>query len=780
MRLSTRLLLLVLLCLTPVISVEVFTQLELRQKRQSELGEIALRQVELWNGSLASIVEGARQLLIAVSEFRNVRALDPGCANQLRAIQAHLPAYRFIAVLAADGHLVCASVSEPAPEIGELSWGPEALQARVFSTGRYENAPGESSGFLPFFLPLGGSDPRAGVLVAALDLSWLGTRMTELRSRSAPGFPNSTLLIADREGTIVYRFPDPDRWIGRPVRPESLSLVHASHSGVAVATGFDGKERIVGYNPATQDPAGLFVASGLYIPDATADIDATSRRGGLLIFAALVLALLIAWLVGRRSIGMPTRRLLAAARRWREGDLSARAELCDDTSEFGKLAQAFNEMAAALKTRDAERIQHAHLLETRVAERTRELSESNNRLQVEIAERERTEVALHQAQKLQAVGQLAGGVAHDFNNMLATVLGNLELMERRLPSGDDRLRPWIERAIGAVQRGAQLTSRLLAFSRRQRLAPQPTDLNRLIGELATLAASTLGRRVQIATDLSPDLWLALVDRSQIEAAILNLALNARDAMPEGGMLTIATANETIASRVGGDDAEPGDYIRVAVADTGAGMPPDVMRRAFEPFFTTKGPGGSGLGLSQVYGMVRQSGGAVRIRSEAGKGTEVALLLPRAQPEKAGRAEPAALTELRLAASRLVLLVDDDPGVRQVTSEMLTDLGCRVVEACGGEEALQILETQGPTITTLVVDYAMPGMTGLQLASVVRKRGITAPIILATGYAELADPSEGSESLLTMILRKPFTLRQLKEALIRVRDPQPLERTPEPS
>ncbi|MBV8573452.1 MAG: response regulator, partial [Acetobacteraceae bacterium] len=347
-----------------------------------------------------------------------------------------------------------------------------------------------------------------------------------------------------------------------------------------------------------------------------------------------------------------------------------------------------------------------------------------------------------------------------FNNLLATVLGNLELIERRLQAGEEKLKPLVERAIGAVQRGAKLTSRLLAFSRRQRLAIGPTDLNEVITVLANLAESTLGRRIQIVTMLDPDLWPALVDRSQMEAAVLNLALNARDAMAKGGTLTIRTANETIPPGPGHVDPSPGDYVRVTVSDTGTGMTPEVLGRAFEPFYTTKGPGGSGLGLSQVYGMVRQSGGTVRIVSELDKGTGVSLLVPRAQPVLE---EPPVVAEhpvRRQFPPLLVLLVDDDHAVRQVTAEMLRDLGCDVIDAASGPEAVSVLDQQGTTFHLLVLDYAMPDMTGLQLATIVRRKGIAAPIVLATGYAELTDPSEGSETMLAAILRKPFTLRQL--------------------
>jgi signal transduction histidine kinase/ActR/RegA family two-component response regulator len=426
-------------------------------------------------------------------------------------------------------------------------------------------------------------------------------------------------------------------------------------------------------------------------------------------------------------------------------------------------------MAAALQTRELERRLQSQIQEAQVTERTRELSEANNRLLVEIAEREKTEAALHQAQKLQAVGQLAGGIAHDFNNMLATVLGNLELMERRVPqttgnwtaADAEKLGRLIERATGAVQRGAQLTSRLLAFSRRQRLSARPTDMNKLVTELITLAASTLGRRVRVIPDLAADLWPAQVDPSQVEAAILNLCLNARDAMKEGGQLTISTANEILSERQQADDPPPGSYVRISIADTGIGMAPEVRQRAFDPFFTTK-PNGSGLGLSQVYGMARQSGGTVRIESTPGKGTEVSLLLPRAAgpvESDAPPSEPDNEPVGRPKVAELVLVVDDDHAVRQVTVEMLRDLGCEVLQAQGGPEALKMLDRISDVPRLILLDYLMPEMNGLELARRLRDRGITVPIALVTGFAELNE-ADAKSGPLDGLLRKPFTIREL--------------------
>jgi CheY-like chemotaxis protein len=320
-----------------------------------------------------------------------------------------------------------------------------------------------------------------------------------------------------------------------------------------------------------------------------------------------------------------------------------------------------------------------------------------------------------------------------------------------------------------VQRGSRLTSRLLAFSRRQQLSPRSTDINALLRDVITLAGSTLGSRIKLTSELDDDLNPAMVDPSQVEAAMLNLCLNARDAMPNGGFVSIRTDNisSVMAAREDEDQRlQPGDYVRIRVADTGVGMAPDVKARAFDPFFTTKGPSGTGLGLSQVYGMARQSGGDVTIRSTLGDGTQICLYLPRAPEIDTGLDDPSdAASDRSGGEDRVALLVDDDHEVRQVTAEMLRHLGFAVVEAEGGEQALEIIGTLQPSANLILLDYAMPGMNGLQVAQALRTRGVTAPIALVTGYAELSEEDLVAGSFCGVIY-KPFTLQELQTLVVR--------------
>src|SRR5271166_3006012 len=764
MRLSTRLLLVVLTCLLPVIVLGVWVEYSHWVERRAQLGGLSLQQAQLLNGDIDSIAEGARTLLSAVAQLDEVRDATPTCGERLRAIQHSVPMFAFVALLDADGNLTCASESALRLAEGDRpQWAGDAIGAKGFAAGRFSTAAGVSDGFLPFTLPLAEIYADHGdVLVAGLDLRRLSEHLSRLRQTGSQLLAGSVLTVADRDGVILARSPRHEEFVGKRFPPQAMTLVTAPQSGIERLKSIDGTTRVIGYVPILQSTYGLMVASGFYEAAMMADINRASLRGGLLFGAVTIGALLLTLFVARRFIARPTRALLAAARRWREGDLGTPVHSGDSHSEFGQIAAAYNDMARVLAHREEELREHADVLEARVAERTQELLITNNRLQVEIAERQNTEAALVQSQKLQAVGQLAGGIAHDFNNLLATIQGSLDLLAQTVPPTEARQHTWIGRATGAVYRGSQLTGRLLAFSRRQRLAVRASDVNKLVSDLVPLLRTcTDGQRIRIDIRLGDDLWPAMAEPSQVEAAILNLALNARDAMQDGGVLSITTANQPVAAALQGDVAA-GDYVAITVTDTGVGMTDEVAQRAFEPFFTTKGPSGSGLGLSQVYGMVRESGGTVRLMTSPGGGTSVALLLPRAaQMPTPDRPQT---EQRRVQAGARVLVVDDDPEVLQVSADMLRQLGYRVTTAASGREALAALDAQ-PTIVLL--DHAMPGMTGLEVASAMRERGYAGPIILATGYAELGEAEQDKLATLQGVLNKPYSIRDLETLLARV-------------
>ncbi len=401
-------------------------------------------------------------------------------------------------------------------------------------------------------------------------------------------------------------------------------------------------------------------------------------------------------------------------------------------------------------------------LERRVAERTRELAEINERLQIEITERAQAEEALRHAQKMDAIGQLTGGIAHDFNNMLTGVLGALDLIQRRVAAGRvSEIDRYIEAAMSSANRAASLTHRLLAFARRQSLNTSAVDINRMVGSMEELLRRTIGESIELEIDLNSTLRLTHTDEHQLENALLNLVINARDAMPDGGRLLIQT--EVVHVAVLNDSLAPGDYVRLSVQDTGTGMSSDVIARAFDPFFTTKPIGqGTGLGLSMVYGFINQTGGQVQIDSVEGQGTRIDLYLPchfesneRQAPTREESATP------RASQGERVLVVEDEPDVRMLVVDVLRELGYSVEVASDGAAALPILLGAG-RIDLLVTDVGLPGMNGRQLAEIARQHRPGLHVLFMTGYARNAQVrGDFLESGMDM-LTKPFSIDELAQ------------------
>ncbi|WP_018387269.1 MHYT domain-containing protein [Ancylobacter sp. FA202] len=394
---------------------------------------------------------------------------------------------------------------------------------------------------------------------------------------------------------------------------------------------------------------------------------------------------------------------------------------------------------------------------------------------VDVTERRATEDALRQAQKLEAVGQLTGGIAHDFNNLLAVVLGNLELAAKRAPE-DARLRSLLGNAMQAAQRGAALTQRMLAFARRQDLKPAAVDVPELVLGMAEMMRRSIGPSVRIETRFPLGLPLARVDANQLELALLNLAVNARDAMPEGGVITIAARDEVVPAPGSNAVAEPGGlrpghYFCLSIGDSGSGMDAETLARAAEPFFTTKGVGkGTGLGLAMVHGLAAQSDGRLVLESKPGLGTTATIYLPVAEVARAAATasvEDEGGVPDGEEGARRVLVVDDDPLVLSATGAMLEDLGCAVTEASSAREALDLLES-GVAFDVVLTDQAMPDMTGVQMAAVIDQRWPGLPLILGTGYAELpADAKAGMPRL-----GKPFSREALRRAIVLATRPVP--------
>lgn len=435
--------------------------------------------------------------------------------------------------------------------------------------------------------------------------------------------------------------------------------------------------------------------------------------------------------------------------------------------DFGQVTQWFGtntDITAQVAAEEALR-ELNESLERRVAERTRELAAINSRLHIEMAERERAEEALRHAQKMEAIGQLTGGLAHDFNNMLTGVLGALDLIQRRVDSGNaGDLDRYIDAAMTSANRAAALTHRLLAFARRQSLDPKPVDVNLLVVSMEDMLRRTIGEHIRLHTQLQADAWLAYTDAHQLENALLNLVINARDAMPDGGELQVCTRCVQIASQQP-DGPEPGEYVLLSVADSGAGMSAEVIAKAFDPFFTTKPIGqGTGLGLSMVYGFAKQTGGHVRIDSTLGEGTQINLYLPR---NRAAVTQPASApkhSEVPQARDgETVLVVEDEAAVRMLVVEVLLELGYSVLEACDAASALPYLQSE-QRIDLLVSDFGLPGLNGKQLVDIARQRRAQLKVLFITGYAPDATVRGDFLGPGMDMLAKPFSIDVLGQRI----------------
>ena len=776
--LFSRLLVLVAVATAPAALVLIYLQSQLHAGEEAHLAEDALRQAQLVNADLISIVESARQMTTAVSRIEPVHRLDPSCVAPLMALRAALPSYVALAVLGGDGSVICADGLDASDLAHRTAFAgaAEAQQSGRFQIGLYTPPQGGHGAMLPFYLPFTAENGTShGIVMAGLSLQWLTEHLMDFKRPSG-----STVGIADRAGTTLLRLPNNANSVGMPLPPDAMALIHAPHRGNALAQGVDGHTRMVGFVPLDEPPFEIFASVGLSLSELAAELDGAALRGYALIGVGALMSLLLAMMVGQRFVRRPTAALLDAASRWSAGDLGARVSpLPDPRSEFGRLARAFNGMAEALGRQRAQWSELNTTLEARVAERTRDLRASRDQLQVTMAEHAKSEASLRQAQKLQVVGQLAGGIAHDFNNLLTGILGALDLLRSRLPETDTRSLRLIDTALLAADRGGRLTGQLLTFSRRQRLLPVPTNLNEVVQGMLELMRSTLGRHIQVSLECDDQPALALVDPHQVESAVLNLAVNARDAMAGRGELRIITgrakrsAGLTIVQSprdraglplaldregmVASERAPDGDYAVIWVSDTGSGMAPDMLAHVFEPFFTTKQPGqGSGLGLSQVHGLAAQSCGEVQIESHVGLGTTVTLLLPRVP----GMVERSDAGSHGGSGALTVLVVDDDANVLRMTGEMLAELRHTPLLARDGAMALEMLAAHD-RIDLLLTAHAMHGLTGVEVIAAARRRRPGLRTVLMSGHAEqdLSGSVDGQ-----VILRKPFSLSDLADVL----------------
>jgi signal transduction histidine kinase/CheY-like chemotaxis protein/HAMP domain-containing protein len=847
MTIFSRLLTLLAVALLPAIAIQTYNEVELRRTRQVEVQNQALNLAKLAAKEQQQIVQGIRQVLIALSELPAIKARDSkACNAALVGMKSRFPAFLTFLVTDQNGEPFCDTNRDRRPvNVSGRAYFADALKTGAFTVGEFAIGLSIHRKLIHFALPFYRDDGRiGGVVIAPLGLDWLADYIAQM---DVPA--GDALAITDRNGTYLARYPDNSKFVGRKLaiggkepndgRPFAADLVDV-----------DGVERIVGFSALGPDSGGLRVSFGLDKTKAFAEIQRRTRHDILLITLSVMIVFVLMLLGAQQFIHRPLGLLVGAAHQWRLGNYAGRVNI-RDKSEIARVAEAFNTMADALERRERElsearkRAEDAAARLTMVFESTTDsiviidrdwrISFFNQRASTQIAEgrelvgmnlqealldafdteilsqfreaasgrrpvsfelhcprhdvwyainafpsgdglaiffrdvtdqkraieaRQLIEEQLHQSQKMESVGQLTGGVAHDFNNLLAVVSANLELIECAVDEGN--IRRFAASALRATDRGAKLTAQLLAFSRRQKLNPKLVDANELISEFQGLIRQAVGEGCEVRLRTDKRLWLCLVDPSLLETALLNLALNGRDAMPGGGVLEIETQNVLLdEGAVAG--CPPGPYVRLAVADTGYGMAPEIRNRIFEPFFTTKEVGkGTGLGLSMVYGFVQQSAGYVAVESAPNVGTTIALYLPKATQETHSEVETHQTQAMRGGSER-ILLVDDDDDLLEVTSTMLTTLGYRVLCARNSTEAVRILES-GEEFDLLFSDIVMSnGPNGVELAREAKRRSSEIKILLTSGYAgDVLDRHEATEEF--PIIQKPFRVSELAQRL----------------
>jgi PAS domain S-box-containing protein len=714
--LLSRLYLLVALALLPAFTIETYNEVYLRRSRQIEVNDQALRLAALTAAEQQQIIQGIRQVLIALSELPAIKAKDiKACNAYLSSIQQRYPAFLTFSVTDMTGRSYCDTTSDHKPVTAAgRAYFDNALQTGAFTVGKFVVGRLSGRNTIHFALPYYGDDAHmAGVIIAALRLDWLTDSMAR---KDIP--PGAALAIADRDGTYLARYPDNDRFVGRKMPHDKFLGV--DYPRTADAIDLDGVERIIGYSTLPAESGALLVSVGLDKKQAFTEIRRGTQRGVVLIVLGTSLALILTWLGARRLIHRSFGELLDAANQWRLGDYARRVNIHEKSPEIARVGDAFNIMADGLGDRERElreakeRAEEAAARITTVFESTTDsvlivdrewrISYLNERARMQVSEgrdligmnlwkafphsiesevyrryqaamsdqrpasfemfsqqrnawyqinafpsspgiavyfrditehkhtqetRRLMEEQLHQSQKMEAVGQLTGGIAHDFNNLLTVVSGSLDLIEGRA-ADDVGVRQLAGAGRQAVKRGASLIAQLLAFSRRQKLNPTAVYPDDLIREFQGIVRRAIGEGCEFRLITHEQLWPCHVDPAQLQTALLNLALNGRDAMPDGGVLTIAARNVAVDEGAVGGLAS-GSYVSLSVADTGCGMSPKTLQRIFEPFFTTKEVGkGTGLGLSMVYGFVKQSGGHVTVESAVSVGTVVTLYLPKAE------------------------------------------------------------------------------------------------------------------------------------------------------
>lgn len=721
MSIRTQLLLIVLIVALPAAGIITYSGFKLRTQAirdaQDETRHIAM---DISSGQ-QNLTDAAEQLLVALAQLPDVQKAD---ARRVQPVLNHILAlnsrYSNLFIADAAGNIWASGVPGQSYNIADRLYFRKAMAAGQLASGEFLISPATGKAVLPLAYPYrNGRGQVVGVICLGFDLDYHKRLFRRFELPTGQGY-----LLLDHRG-IVLSASGPARFVGTQYNRETFAKMQRGKDGdTVIETGMDGRERVITYRKLhlkTEAAPYMYVRTGVPLTNVLSTANRSLVYNLVLLFVGLLLALSFAWLIGRRSIADRVSLLEKATQQMARGDLNTTVSELVGGGELGRLGRTFDDMARQLAQRDHELFEYRNHLEQMVSLRTAEISALHDQLR--------------ESQKLEAVGLLAGGIAHDFRNILATIKGAVYLIQKRLDRNSPLMK-YIDQVVSSIAKANNLSESLLAFSRKQDLAPQPLALNGVIRRTETLLRQIAGERVELTVRLTAEPSVIMADNNQLEQILLNMVTNARDAMPDGGSLTLQTENITMDDRFirkNGFGVD-GPYIVLSVADTGSGMADEVKEKVFEPFFTTKELGqGSGLGLAITYGIVKQYKGYIGIESAPQQGTVFRIYLPASDVSTtdSAPAQPCTAAE----GTETLLLAEDDHDTRRTMAEVLRLTGYCVLEAGDGEEAVAVYEQNRNCIDLVFLDVWMPKKNGLEVYRHIKALNSATSFLFMSGYAD---------------------------------------------
>jgi signal transduction histidine kinase/CheY-like chemotaxis protein len=726
----------------PALALLIYLNVDRREQAGRDIAANGERLARLAVVDQRRLIEGTRQLLISISQSRDVQEGNlEGCRAYLRQLLPQFgTTYSNIGVIDVNGVITCSGLPSDNVSAFDRPWYQLTVSRQMFVVGDYLIGRQSGRASLPLGYPFTGpaGDPR-GVVFATVDLQRLNESLLDVEWPS-----DATLIVTDRNNTIIARHPDWRPWVGRSLVNDPMTKAIGARLEGTVDVEEHGQKELFAFKKITS-PADTGLTVRVVVSKGQAMAAANRAMYEGLVALGLVSFLVMAGVkaASDRLLLSPIVQLTKASRRLAAGDLGARAASSTTIPELTALGKDFDDMAAALEEREAARLRAED-------------------------ERKNLEQQYHQVRKMEAVGRLAGGIAHDFNNMLTAILGYCDLLLED-PGTSEAQKADVREIEKAGRTAAALTRQLLAFSRREIIEPTVIDLNAVVGGMDNMLRRLLGEHIRVESRLAPRLDHVKADRGQLEQVILNLLVNARDAMPNGGRLLIETGNATLPDGVPSSylAAPPGRYVVLSVTDQGSGISEEVLTHLFEPFFTTKETGkGTGLGLATIYGIVKQNGGGIVVQSKVGCGSVFKVYLPRT--DEAPSESPGTIAIERSHGSKAtVLVVEDDPGIRELAARVLSRYGYVVLTAAGGDEARAVSERHDGAIDLLLSDVVMPGMSGPEVAQMLAAMRPHMKVMYMSGYTDDAIVHHGVMVQEVPFLQKPFTAERLHNKILEV-------------